>query len=153
MSYADLDFVKNILRDDYLRYPSDLSDYSNFAQMEIDSRLAGQYLIPFDDVAVYATVPPLIQWVYAYLVGYKLYDERTSIEDINNPKGQQWWEMAQRWLTGIVEGDYLLHLEDGTVVVSAGSTTGPRSYPDGVREKAPSADNVPYFTRAQAGEW
>lgn len=151
--YATLDFVKNILRDDYLRYPSDIANYADFAEMEIDSRLAGQYIIPFDDTAAYATVPPLIQWIYSYLVGYKLYDERTSIEDLNNPKGQQWWEMAQNWLKGIVEGDYLLHLEDGTVVVSAGSTTGPRSYPDGLRDKAPSADNIPYFTRADAGEW
>lgn len=151
--YASLDFVKNILRDDYLRYPSEIDNHANFAEMEIDSRLAGQHSIPFDDVAVYATVPPLIQWIYSYLVGYKLYDERTSLEDINNPKGQQWWDMAQKWLTGIVEGDYLLHLEDGTVVVSAGSTTGPRSYPEGVRDKAPSADNLPYFTRADAGEW
>ncbi len=151
--YASLDLVKLILRDDYLRYPSDITDYAAFAEMEIDSRLAGQYSIPFDDTAVYATVPTLIQWIYCHLVGYKMYDERTSLEDISNPKGQHWWDMAQKWLAGIVEGDYLLSLADGTVVVSAGSTTGPRSYPEGLRDKAPSADNVPYFTRAQAGEW
>ncbi len=153
MSYVDLSVIKRVLRDDYLRYPSEITEYTDFAEMEINSKLLGQYSIPFDDTGLYATVPPLIQWITAYLVGYKLYDERTSIEDIDNPRGQTWWEMAQRWLDGIVEGSYLLHLEDGTVVVSAGATTGPRAYPTGVRDKAPSADNIPYFTRADAGEW
>jgi hypothetical protein len=151
--YVELDFVKRILRDDYLIYPEDMSDYNNFAETEINSRLVGQFAIPFDDTALYPTVPPLIQWIAAYLIGYKIYDERTSVEDLANSRGKEWWEMAQRWLTGIVEGTYLLHLEDGTVVDSVGSTTGPRSYPAGVRDKAPSTENVPYFTRAQAGEW
>jgi len=153
VSYVTLDYVKNVLKDDYLRYPSDMLPYYSFAEMEINSRLAGQYDIPFDDTAKYASVPPLIQWIAAYLVGYKLYDEGTALTQLESSRGERWWEMAQNWLTGIVEGTYLLHLVDGTVVESAGSTTGPRSYPSGVRDKAPSTDNEPYFTRAQAGEW
>lgn len=153
MSYVDLDFATKVLKDEYLTWPADMTDYNHFAETEINARLVGLYAIPFDDPTLYPSVPPLIQWVAAYLIGYKIYDELTSIEDLANPRGKEWWEMAQRWLGGIVEGDYLLHLADGTVVEGLGSTSGPRSYPSGVREKAPSTDNNPYFTRAQAGEW
>lgn len=153
MAYVGLDFIKNVLRDDYLIYPADMASYMNFAETEINAKLVGVYPIPFDDIVFYAEVPALIQWIAAYLVGYKLYDERTSLSDIDNPAGQRWWDMAQNWLNGIVEGTYLLHLPDGTIVDSPGSTLGPSSYPSGVRDKAPSTENVPYFTRAQAGEW
>ena len=153
MAYVDLAFVKKVLRDDYLRYPSDLTDYDNFAQTEIHSRLRGKFTIPFDDTNNYASVPPLIKWVASYLIGYKLYDERTSFDSSETSKGQQWWDMAQHWLTGLVEGDYLLHLADGTAVEGSGSTTQPRSYPSGVRDKAPSTDNTPLFKRSQVGEW
>ena len=153
MSYVDLEFVKNVLRDDYLVYPTDMAIYNDFAQTEINSRLAGTFSIPFDDITLYSAVPPLIKWIAAYLIGYKLYDERTSFENIENSRGTEWWNMAQMWLNGLVEGTYLLHLANGTVVENLGSITAPRFYPNGVRDKAPSTDNVPYFTRAQAGEW
>jgi hypothetical protein len=153
VAYSTIDFVKNVLRDEFLSYPSDISAELGFAQAEINSRLAGTYHLPFDDTAQYAEVPVLIQWITAYLVGYKLYDSATATLELDNSRGKEWWEMAQRWLSGIVEGDYLLHLADGTVVPGIGSTTGPRSYPSGVREKAPSTDNIPYFTREQAGNW
>lgn len=153
MAYVNVDFIRNVLRDDFLKYPADLDPYLNFAQTEINSQLIGIYHIPFDDTGVYSEVPPLIKWIAAYLVGYKLYDERTSVSDLDNSRGQMWWEMAQNWLRGIVEGTYLLHLADGTVIDGAGSTTGPRSYPSGIRDKAPSAENLPFFSRDQAGNW
>lgn len=153
MAYVGLDKIKRILRDDFLTYPEDMTPYLDFAETEINSRLIGVVPIPFDEPTLYATVPPLIQWVSAYLVGYKLYDERTAVEDLVNSRGKEWWDMAQRWLTGIVDGTYLLHLEDGTPVDTIGGTTGPRSYPTGIREKAANSDNVPYFSRSQAGEW
>lgn len=152
MPYVELPTIKKVLRDDYLIYPDDIDPYIDFAETEINGRLAGTYPIPFDEVTLYASVPPLIQWISAYLVGYKLYDEMTSLEDIEKSTGDKWWEMAQRWLLGLVEGDYLLHLADGTLVENSASTR-PRSYPSGVRDKAPSTDNIPYFNRSQAGEW
>lgn len=153
MAYVELDFVKNVLRDDYLKYPADLDAYMNFAETEINSRLVAQFHIPFDDVAVYPTVPPLIKWIAAYLVGWKLYDERVSTINMENAPHDKWWSLAQSWLTGLMDGTYILHLDDGSVVGDSDSTTGPRAYPTGLREKAVSSDNVPYFTRSQAGEW
>lgn len=151
--YAPLDFVKRILRDDFLTYPQDMGLYYDFAEAEINSRLLGTYTIPFTANPPYTDVPMLIQWITAYLVGYKIYDEMTALENLENHRGHQWWAMAQLWLSGLVEGTHLLHLADGTVVVSLGSTTSPRFYPNGVRDKAPSADNLPLFTRSQVGEW
>ena len=153
MAYVEVDYIQRVLRDDFLTYPDDLTPYLDFAQMEINAQLVGQYPLPFDDITKYTEVPALIKWIAAYLVGFKLYDERTAVEDIDGSHGKMWWDMAQRWLKGIVEGDYLLHLADGTVLVGTGSTTGPRFYPSGVRDKAPSTDNVPYFNREQAGNW
>jgi hypothetical protein len=153
VSYVSIDFIRNVLRDDFLKYPADLDPYLSFAEAEINSQLIGTYALRFDDTLIYPEVPAMIQWIAAYLVGYKLYDERTAIEDLSNSRGQLWYDMAQRWLRGIVEGTYLLHLADGTVIGGAGSTTGPRSYPSGVREKVPSAENIPFFNRDQAGNW
>lgn len=151
--YTTLDFVKKVLRDDFLTYPQEMAPYYDFAEAEINARLLGTYDIPFDNIALYPDVPVLIQWIAAYLIGYKLYDEHTALENLENHRGHQWWAMAQLWLTGLVEGTHLLHLADGTVVVTLGSTTSPRFYPNGVREKAPSTDNLPFFKRSQVGEW
>lgn len=153
MSYVELDFVKRVLRDDYLVFPESIDDYDNFARAEINARLAGTYLIPFDDIGLYASVPPLITWIAAYLVGYKLFDERTSMEDLDNSKGTEWWNQAQLWLTGLASGEYLLSDADGIPVTAIGSITAPRFYPNGVRVKANSDENIPYFTRDQAGKW
>lgn len=153
MSYTEVEFVQNVLQDDFLKYPANLVPFFEFAEAIINARLAGKYALPFDDTSLYPSVPVLIKWIASYLVGYKLYDKATATQDISSNRGEAWLAMAHDWLTKIAEGDYLLHLEDGTVVESAGSTTGPRAYPSGVRDKAPSADNTPLFTRAQAGEW
>lgn len=154
MSYVELDFVKRVLRDDYLVYPENMDDYDSFAKAEINARLAGTYLVPFDDIAIYPTgVPPLIKWIAAYLIGYKLFDERTSLEGLDNPKGLEWWNMAQMWLLGLSGGDYILSDPLGVPVISIGSITAPRFYPSGYKNKANSDENVPYFTRDQAGKW
>jgi len=153
MAYVELAYIKKVLRDDLLTYPSDITDYLDFAETEINGQLVGQFAIPFDNVALYAEVPSLIKWIAAYLVGYKIYAERTGTMNIEDTNGHRWWIMAQTWLQGIVDGKYDLILSDGTVVEETGSTSAPRSYPTGAKDKAPSADNVPYFTRAQAGEW
>lgn len=150
MSYTDAKFTKRVLQDDFLSYPSELNPYFDFAESIINGRLAGQYEVPFAD----GSIPVLIRWIASYLVGYKLYDRAAALQELSDSNmGQKWWEMAQNLLTGIVEGEYLLHLEDGTLVEIAGSTSGPRAYPSGVREKAPSTENVPFFKRAQAGNW
>jgi len=152
--YVDVGFIQNILRDEFTTYPQNLDDYLSFAQTVIDARLVGLYDTPFDDTAVYPDVPMLIQWIAAYLVAYKLFDAKTSIVEGNeNSAGQRWWDMADSLLGGIVDGAYLLHLADGTVIVGSGSTNSPRFYPSGVREKAPSAENIPYFSRDQATNW
>lgn len=154
MSYVELDFVKRVLRDDYLIYPESIDDYDDFAKAEINARLAGTYLVPFDDALLYPAVPPLIKWIAAYLVGYKLFDERTSMEELGEAtKGTEWWNMAQLWLNGLAGGTYVLSDIDGSAVVAIGSITAPRFYPSGLKLKAPNADNVPYFTRDQAGKW
>jgi hypothetical protein len=155
VAYASIEFIENVLRDEFITYPSDLGPYLNFAQTIIDSRLIGAYATPFDDDTLYpGGVPALIQWVTAYLVAFKFFDERTAIENLGEDNaGKRWWDLAMALLGGIVDGAYLLYLADGTLVIGTGSTSGPRSYPSGVREKAPSADNIPYFTREQAGNW
>jgi hypothetical protein len=152
MAYVELDYIQRVLRDDLITYPADLTDYVQFAETEINSHLVARYAIPFDDLTKYSEVPALIKWIAAYLVGFKLYDEKTATSNIEGSRGDKWWAMAQAWLIGLKDGTYDLILEDGTIVED-GSTTGPRAYPTGPRDKAPSSDNVPYFSRSQAGEW
>lgn len=154
MSYAELDFVKRVLREDYVDFPKDFGVYDEFAQAIINSRLAGIYTVPFTVGSPCAEIPALVQWITAYLIGYKIFDERTSLEGLPaDNKGTEWLEMAHSLLTGLVEGTYLLYCADGTVIEGLGSITAPRFYPDGIRDKAPSADNIPYFNREQAGNW
>lgn len=154
MGYVELDFIKRVLRDDYLVFPQDFGVYDEFAQAIINARLAGVYIVPFTEGTPCAEIPMLVKWITAYLVGYKIFDERTSFEGLpDDNKGQEWWDMAHSLLTGLAEGTYLLHCADGTVIESLGSVTAPRFYPSGVRDKAPSADNLPYFSRDQAGNW
>jgi len=153
MAYVELDYIRRVLRDDLITYPSDMTDYVSFAEAEIDSQLIARFAIPFDDSLKYpGGVPALIKWIAAYIVGFKLYDEMTATSGDDQNRGDKWWAMAQAWLMGLKDGTYDLILEDGTVV-DDGNPTGPRAYPSGQRDKAPSSDNVPYFTRAQAGEW
>lgn len=155
MAYVTVVEVRRLLKAEYLEYPEDLTEHHSNAQATIDGKLAGHYVVPFDNVTIYAEVPLQIKQIAAWLVGASIWGQTTVLEGaVNSDKAEEWVEMAMLWLTEIAGGD--MSLTDSTGVVISSTTAngeGIRSYPGGVREKAPSSDNNPIFTRAQAGEW
>lgn len=154
MVYVDIGTIEKVLSSGLTDYPSDISMEQEFASAYINSRLASRYELPFDDVTKYLEVPILIKWIAAYLVGYKIWDMKTILEgQTEDTAGARWKAMADLMLDQLSAGDLLLVDVDGAEIVPVGSTTAPRYYPGGVKLKAPESDNVPYFTRAQAGEW
>lgn len=153
MAYVDLAGIKKVLKDNLFDYPADISNEIEFAESYINGRLAGHYPLRFDDVTKYPTVPLQIKWITAHLVGYKLWDSVVPLEgqDDDTAAGR-WKKLADDWLSRLAEQDELLVLEDGTVIeITSGSAL--RFYPTGIREKASSEDNVPFFTRADAHKW
>lgn len=153
MPYATFDDVKKILKTSYIQYPDDIGDEIEFAEAMVDSHLAGHLALRFDDTAKYATVPIQIKWITALLVGWRLFDTVTILEgQVDQTAGTKWKKEAEDWLDCLVSGDCRLTLEDGTLI-DATTSSLPRSYPAGTRDKASSDDNEPYFTRAQAGQW
>lgn len=153
MTYATADDVKKVLGSDKTKYPSDLSDQHEYAEGIIDGVLAGVYALRFDDTDNYATVPVQIKWVAAQLVAWALWDKATILEgQTDDTAASRWRTMALETLEMLRLGDMRLTLEDGTLVGTSENAL-PRSYPDGVRDKASSDDNDPLFTRAQAGKW
>lgn len=155
MAYAAIADVKNVLRDAHFSYPSDISAQLDYAEAQVNSKLGGRYALPFDDTSLYTSVPVQIKWITSYLVAYKLWDEVTLIEgQQNDTAAQRWLQHAMEWLDRIASGDERLTYSDGSLVdLPAGASGAPRFYPSGIRDKADSEDNEPYFTRAQAHEW
>lgn len=153
MAYADFDDVKKVLKINLIQYPDDISDEVEFAEAMVDSHLAGNFALRFDDVANYASVPVQIKWITALLVGWRLFDPATALEgQTRSSAGERWKKAAEDWLECLATGACRLTLADGTIVDATESSL-PRSYPSGTRDKALSDDNDPWFTRAQAGQW
>lgn len=153
MAYCTIADVKNVLLESLYTYGANVDDQIAFAESEIDSILGGVYALPFDDASLYASVPVQIEWAAALLAAFKCWDEVVPLEgQKDDTAAARWRKMALDRLTQIAEGDARLTLADGTVVTDL-STTAPRFYPGGVKEKADEGDNTPMFTRAQAGEW
>lgn len=152
MAYATYEDIKNILKNNFIQYPDDITEELEYAEAEIHSALAGHYPLRFDDTALYAAVPVQIKWITALLVGWRLFDSVTVLEGQTDAiAGKRWHKDATYWLKRLGSGDSRLTTEDGTLIESESSL--PRSYPAGTRDKAPSIDNEPWFTRAQAGNW
>ena len=153
MPYAVLADIKKILSDEFYDFGTEVDSEIEFAEAIIDSYLGGVYLLKFDDVARYTSVPTAIRWIAAFLAAWRLFDLSTVLEGTTDATAADRWKMkAMEWLQAIKEGSSSLVLDDGTLVALPMSTLI-RSYPSGVRDKAPSNDNDPMFTRAQAGEW
>ncbi len=152
MVYVVLTDVKKVLKDSILNYPSSIADEIDFARTYIHGRLAGHYPLPFDDTALYATLPTQIKWISAHLVGYKLWDLVVALEgQTSDTAAARWKKLADDWLDRIAALEELLVLADGTLIAISNSSL--RSYPSGVRTKADDDQNVPYFKRADAHEW
>ena len=152
MAYVVLKDVKKVLKDSILNYPSSIADEIEFARTYVHGRLAGHYPLPFDDTALYTTVPVQINWISAYLCGYKLWDQVVPLEGQTSDTAAMRWKMlADDWLMRLADLDELLVLADGTVIAISNNSI--RSYPSGVRTKAKNIDNVPFFKRADAHEW
>ena len=149
MAYAVIGDVQKILKTGFFTYPNDIDDEVEWAEARIDSKLAGVYALKFDDTGEYASVPVEINWITALLVAYRLWDGQTVLEgQRDDTAADKWHEEAMDWLTCIKAGDCRLSLADGTLIDLPTTTLVMRSYPDGVRTKADSADNDPKFTRA-----
>lgn len=155
MAYTDIDTIQHVLEDAFATYPTDITSLTEYAQTEIDSKLAGRFSLPFDDTDKYAGgVPVLIKWIASYLAGYKLWDQRTVLEgSVSETAAARWKAMADLMIDELRSGDRDLVGDNGVLIEPSGSPSAPRFYPSGVREKAASEDNVPYFKRSQAGEW
>jgi phage gp36-like protein len=154
LSYTDVETIQKVLTDELAEYPVNIDSEVEWAATEIDSKLSGRYELPFDDISKYATVPVLIKWIASYLVGYKIWDMKTILEgQTEDTAGARWKAMADLMLDELKAGERFLVDASGALIEAVGGTTAPRFYPSGVRLKAPSSDNIPYFTRAQAGEW
>jgi len=154
LAYLDIDDARKVLKENIFQYPADIDAEIEFAQTVINSKLAGFFTLPFDDVVTYATVPLEIKWIGALLTSYKLWDGVVALEgQADDTAAKRWHKEAMEWLECLREGRCSLTLVDGTIVVPPDTAGGPRSYPDGVRTKADSADNDPLFTRAQVGSW
>ena len=153
MAYATISDIQKILGTESANYPDDILDQLDFAEGIIDSALAGSYALRFDDTDNYTSVPVQIKWVAALLVAWRLWDKATVLEgQADDTAAAKWKEEAHEWLKKIKNGMMRLTLSDGTLVENSSSAL-PRSFPDGVRDKAKPEDNKPMFTRAQAGKW
>jgi hypothetical protein len=153
LAYVTYDEVKVILANDLIQYPDQIDNHIEYAEAKIDSRLLGSFDLRFDDVSLYDSVPVQIKWIAALLVGWRLWDQATPLEgQQDSTAGTRWKREAEDWLKCLVKGDCGLTLDDGTLIGTSDSML-PRAYPTGTRDKAPSAANVPWFTRAQAHEW
>jgi phage gp36-like protein len=154
VAYATTADVKKILKDTIFEYSVDIDEELDYATTFIDSALSGHFVLPFDDVTQYATVPVQIKWIAAYLVAYKLWDSQVSLEgQTDDTAAGRWLQTAKDWLAAIRDGEMALTLADGTAVTSGETSGTPRFYPSGTRTKAASEDNDPFFTRAQAHDW
>lgn len=155
MAYTDIETIRHVLDDAFATYPPNIDSLTEYAQTEIDSKLVGRFPVPFDDTSKYpGGVPVLIKWIASYLAGYKLWDQRTVLEgSVSDTAAARWKAMADLMIDELRSGDRDLVDASGVIIDPSGSPSAPRFYPSGVRDKAPSQDNVPYFTRAQAGEW
>ncbi len=152
MAYVVLADVKKVLKDSIFNYPASITDEIEFARTYVHGRMAGHYPLPFDDTALYTTVPVQIKWISAHLIGYKLWDPAVALEGQTSDTAAMRWKMlADDWLMRIASLEELLILADGTVIAISNNSI--RSYPSGVRTKAKDADNVPFFKRADAHEW
>lgn len=152
MAYVALADVKKVLKDSILNYPANIASEIEFARTYVNGRLAGHYSLPFDDTAIYASVPTQIKWIAALLTGYKLWDQVVPLEgQVSDTAAIRWKELADQWLARIATAEELLVLADDTVISISDSSL--RSYPSGIRSKADDDDNVPYFKRADAHEW
>ena len=153
MSYADFEDVKRILKTNLIQYPDDITDEIEFSEAVVDSHLAGNFALRFDDTNNYAAVPVQIKWITALLVGWRLFDPLTILEgQTGTSAGERWKKEAGDWLKCLATGACRLTLADGTLIEATESSL-PRSYPSGTRDKAPSDDNDPMFTRDQAHSW
>lgn len=153
MAYVTIKEVTEILDNDLIQYPDDIDNQIEYAETKIDSRLMGAFDLKFDDVALYASVPVQIKWIAALLVGFRIWDAKTPLEgQQDSTAGTRWKREAEDWLKCLLKGDCGLTLDDGTLIGVSASMI-PRAYPEGIRDKAPSAENIPWFTRAQAHEW
>lgn len=152
MAYVTIDKIQNVLSVDFAAYANSVDTEIGWAESEIDSLLGGHYSTPFDDTSLYSAVPPTIEWIAALLTGWKIWDAKTVLEGVEDDTAAgRWKEMAYKAIAELKSGERTLINVDGTTVSK--TTSGPRFYPSGVKEKADSADNLPYFKRAQAGEW
>lgn len=152
VAYLAVGDVKKVLKDDIFNYPADIASEIEFAETYINGRLAGHYPLPFDDTAIYTTVPTQIKWIAAHLVAYKLWDQVVPLEgQLSDTAAARWKKLADDWLDRLVALEELLVLEDGTAIDVSNPSL--RYYPSGVRDKADSDDNVPFFSRADAHEW
>lgn len=154
MAYCTIADVKNVLKDELFEYGKDVASEIAWAEAEIDSKLGQQFALKFDDTDVYASTPVQITWIAAHLTAFRLWDQVVLLEgQSDDTAAGRWRKMAFDSMDALLEGTMTLTLEDGTVISAAGGTTAPRFYPSGTRTKADSADNLPWFKRAQAGEW
>lgn len=154
MSYITVTEVERLLRADFIQYPEDIDEHHEYGQAMVDGRLGGHYVLPFDDVATYATVPRQIEQIMAWFIGASLWDQATTLEGaVEDDQAERWRTEAGEWLAYIISGDMALTTDAGLVIVSISDSGGVRSYPTGLRDKADDDQNVPLFTRAQAGEW
>ncbi len=155
MAYADYEEVRKILREQFAAFPDDLTDQVEIAEAWVNSKLAGFYSTPFDDVSLYTEVPVQIKWITAYWLAWKLYDELTVLETtphINTTtSAADWKQMAEDWCQEIREGEMRLTYEDGSLVPITNGTGAPRFAPSGAA--VVNTDNEPFFSRDQAHEW
>jgi len=154
MAYCTIADVKKVLTTDFYTYGAEVDDQIAWAEGEIDSVLGGHYSLPFDDTGTYSEVPVQIIWAASHLAAAKLWDEKTPLEgQTTDTRADEWRDAAMARLEKVSSGDEALTYLDGTVIFPNLATTHPRFYPSGVKDKADNADNKPFFTRAQAGEW
>lgn len=154
MALVTITECQDVLSTDFVTYPADIDSEEDFAEAIINGHLGGIYELPFDDVSLYASVPPLIKWIAAHLVGYKLWDQRVVLEgQADDTAAQRWYNWAMDRLEKLRAGDIVLLDGSNVLITSNGSGSGPRFYPGGVKTKADEEDNTPWFTRAQAGNW
>ena len=153
MPYAVLADIKKILSAELYDFGIEVDSEIEFAEAVIDSSLGGIYLLKFDDVSRYQSVPTAIRWITAFLAAWRLFDLQTILEGTTDATAAERWKMkAMEWLKAIKEGSSRLVLDDGTLITMPPSALI-RSYPSGMRVKAPSAANDPMFTRSQVGDW
>jgi phage gp36-like protein len=111
--------------------------YINGAEAELDSRLAGQYTVPF--VTTPTLAPPIIKDVATDMAYYRIALFRLTDAQATQLKG-----FIDSRIKGLIQGDMLILTGSGTVVLGAGPS---RVW--GTHQNYPNVTGVDSFSNFQ----